>query len=484
MCSLWAGKVAKGDMRKTTVGLILLISPLLVGAAKPLDPNDLNRQGVAANAKGDYEKAVECFRQALSLEPGQTSLRYNLFHALNNLSIQSASRDEADKAIRSCSEALRLVPQDIRAASNLAIFFHNRAVDLLQKGSFEQARESIQNAQRVVDQFGLGSLAATIRETNARTYLLEGRYKFRHNDVAEALDLYDKCIQIEPDDPMAYLDRSRIYYEQDFFQDAIADLELAAGIAGDKPQILSLLQRVKIEAEKKGVPVSEKDSFFVLEAPGATPAQEQAMKRILKDLRLKVARSLALNPKTPIVVGVHWEEPFVPIEEWIATPGNRVEAERITLPVNGIDLAGDAFVEFIMFQYVAALVQNTGGTTVPYWFTIGLAQYLAGGSQRLTTEESHQIQAAGENFLLFRLEDLSLQKIVHVEDSRQVRLAHVESKALVIHLIDTIRMNGIRQLMRSLSEGVSFEQALQDHANITPADIEKEWRASLGLPNG
>ncbi len=470
-------------MQKAKACIFLLVIPLLL-AAKPLDPNELNSLGVEANVRGDYEKAVTFFRQALALEPGQAPLRYNLFHALNNLSIQSASNEQVDRAIAACSEALRLVPQDVRVASNLAIFFHNRAVHLLQKGDYTRARESIQNAQKVVDQFGLGTLAASIRETNARTYLLEGRQKFRRNEVAEALDLYDRAIQINPDDPLPYLDRSRIYYEQDFFQDAIADLELAAEILGDNPQVLSLLQRLKIEAEKKGLPLSEKDSFFVLEAPGATPSQEQGMKRILKDLRLKVARVLTINPKTPIVVAVRWEEPFIPLRDWIMTPGNRVEPERISLHVKNVDLSGEDFLKFAQFQYVAALVQNCGGPSVPYWFAVGLAQYLAEGSQRLTSEEAEQLQVAGENFLLFRMEDLTLPKIIRIEDSKHAGLAYLQSKALVIQLIDTIRMNGLRQLMRSLLSGVPFEQALTDNANITIADIEREWRASLGLPTG
>ncbi len=469
------------DMHKTKGCLFLFIVPLLL-AAKPVDPNELNRQGVAANARGDYKKAVTFFRQALALEPGQTTLRYNLFHALNNFSIQSASQEQADQAIAACSEALRLVPEDVRVASNLAIFFHNRAVDLMQKGDFGHARDSIQNAQKVVDQFGLGTLSASIRETYARTYLLEGRQKFRHNEVAEALGLYDRCIQIDPDDPLAYFDRSRIYYEQDFFQDAIADLELAAEIQGDKPQILSLIQRLKIEAEKKGLPLSDQDAFFVLEAPGATPSQEQGIKRILKDLRLKVARVLTLNPKTPMVVAVRWEEPFVSLKNWISTPGNRVESERLTIPLNGADLAGEEFLKMSQFQYVTALIQNCGGSSVPYWFAIGLAQYLAEGSQRLTTEETHQLQVAGENFLLFRVDDLTLPKIIHLEDSKQVYLAYAESKALVVQLIETVRMNGLRQIIRSLVGGIPFEQALKDNANISAVDIETEWRASLGLP--
>ncbi|MBK7494107.1 MAG: hypothetical protein IPI28_01405 [Candidatus Omnitrophica bacterium] len=150
-----------------------------------------------------------------------------------------------------------------------------------------------------MDQFGLGKIAATIRETRGRIYLLEGRDKFARNDVSEALDLYDKCLQVNPEEALAYLDRSRIYYEQDFFQDAIADLEMALEILGQNPEILSLVQRLKIEAGKKGQTLSDQDAFFILESPGANPSQDQVLKRVLKDIRLSVARNLTVNPKTP-----------------------------------------------------------------------------------------------------------------------------------------------------------------------------------------
>ncbi|NUN96931.1 MAG: hypothetical protein HUU16_12225 [Candidatus Omnitrophica bacterium] len=474
-------------LTRAGVALAAIVLAALVWGERPrawaaLDPNALNRQGAEATARGDHAKAVECFRQARALEPDQTVLRYNLFHALNNYSIEAAGKGEVAEAIRACSEALSLVPDDVRVASNLAIFFHNRATKLIGERRYEEAREALAHAHSVVTEFRLDNLAPTLRESLARSYLIEGRERFERNEVSQALDLYGRCIQINPDEALAYLDRSRIFYEQDFFQDAISDLELAAQILGQTPQITALLSRIKVEAKQKGQDLAEQDAYFRIEATGGSPHQEQPLKRALKELRLAVARNLTVNPKSPILVSIKWNEAASGPEQWMATPGNRFESDTIPLGASGVEIGSEEFRLLLEFHYLGALALNLGGASAPYWFAAGLAQYRLDGTRRLSPAESEELLAAGENFLLFDISDLSLEKVPRIEDGKLLSLAYLECKALVEHLVKSIGMNGLRQLMRALSEGVPFDHALRDVANLTVLDIQREWRASLGLP--
>jgi Flp pilus assembly protein TadD len=465
-------------------GFALLLGGLLLGAAAPPDPNLLNREGAVASASGDFARAVELFRQAFILEPSQAILRANLFHALNNYAIQCASREEVDRAIQACSEALTLSPDDVRVASNLAIFFHNQAITRLERDDFDEARDAVVDAQRVADQFQLNSLAPTLRSTHARIFLFEGRHHFLRNEVSAALERFARCIEINPDEALAYLDRSRIYYEQDFFQDALSDLELAAQILGGPPQVEALIKRLKAEASAKGQPVSEQDPFFLIEAQGVTPSQEQVLKRILKEQRLQVARNLTVNPKKPVLVSVRRGEKVLDPGQWISTPGKRIEAERIEIGGAGVEFSDPKFRDVLRFHYLASLALNIGNPTAPYWFAVGLGLALEEGAPRLSKEETEQLSSAGENFLLLGVENLTAERIPKIEDSKQIRLACLECKALVIQMVNTLRMNGLRQLMHSLSEGTSFERALLDVANLTVEDIERDWRTSLGIPKG
>jgi tetratricopeptide (TPR) repeat protein len=467
------------------LGSLLFTALFLLGAAPPpIDPNALNREGAEASARGDYAKAAELFRQALAVEPNQSILKYNLFSALNSLSVDAARKGQVDTAIQACSEALSLVPEDVRAASNLAIFFQNQAVNLMKDKHFDMAREAIANAEKVVDQFKLDNLSPAVRATHARTYLLEAREAFKRNEVGKAQELYARCIEINPDEALAYLDRSRINYEQEFFQDAVSDLELAAQILGETPQISALIKRIQLEASSKGQPVSSQDAYFKVDVQSANPVQAQALKRLLKELRLQVARNLSVNPKAPILISVNWGEPLAGVDQWTSTPGKRIEPDRIQIGGERVEVGDPAFRKVLRFHYLSSLALNVGGSSVPYWFAAGLGLSIEEGALNLTGAESEQLLSAGENFLLFRVGDLTADKISRLEDSKQVHLAYLESKGLVAHLMDSIRTNGLRQLMRAMAEGVPFDQALKDVANLSADDIEREWRNSMGLPAG
>lgn len=461
--------------------LVLIVSLLSIGA-KPIDVNEINRLGAEATRQGDYLKAVELFRQAYALEPDQPLIKSNLFNALNNAAVTHAQAGEVDAAIAACSHALDLVPQDVRVASNLAIFFHNHAVEFLSNDDYDGARREVMNAQKVVDRFRLENLAPTLQSTHARIYLLEARSAFRRNEVGKALDLYQKCIEVNPEEPYAYLDRSRIYYDQNSFQDAISDLELAIQILGETPELAALLKRLELEAEEKGQKVSDQDSFFVFEALALSPSEQQALRRMAKETRLGIARDLGTNPKSQIFVAVNGDQPLVRVGEWMRASGNKIRADRIELGSAGVTVESEDFRKAFRFHYLATLTRNAAGEAAPYWFAAGLGLYFLDGVSRLTPRETEEILAAGDNFLLLHIEDLTDSKLALLEDSRQIHLANLQSKALVEHLVNTIRVNGVRQLLRSLAEGVSFDQALMDVGNLKLDVLDSEWRNFLGLP--
>ncbi len=68
-----------------------------------------------------------------------------------------------------------------------------------------------------------------------------------------------------------------------------------------------------------------------------------------------------------------------------------------------------------------------------------------------------------------------------IDSDYRVRLANLEAKGLASYLVKTIKTRGVRQLMKALSEGATFEDALADVARLTPKQIEDEWKSSLGL---
>lgn len=446
-----------------------------------VDPNLLNEEGVISTREGDYKRAVEAFHKAYIAEPTQEKLLYNYFTSLVNYSLHLARSGQASEAIETCSKAISLFPREIIVASNLAVFFNNEAVKHLDEGNVAAALESIENSQAVVKRFRLRQSAETVNRTHGRIHLFEGRDWFRKENVRNALDAYDRCLRINPREVEAYLDRSRIYWEQGAFRDAIADLEEGARILGEgrSASLESLIARIKLEAQAAGQPVGDQAEFFILEVRGGDEFLESKIKRLLRDTRLTIARTLQINPKTELHIAIDAQRPLVRASEWINRSAADFYGESFEMGVSGVDPEGRDFQEALTFNYVVTLLVNLGGRGVPYWFTVGLAHRMTSEESRLSIRDQESLVAAGENNLLLGMNRLTWTNIENMEDAQTLRQANLESISLVNHLVGILHDEGLATLLKALRDGLNFESALNDITNMTPEQIEEEWRNSL-----
>jgi tetratricopeptide (TPR) repeat protein len=464
-----------------------------------IDVNAIHSSGVAANRSGDYAAAVKIFSQALQHEPDQPMIKANLHVALKNLSIQLAEKGEAQAAIEACSQAMVLFPRDVTVASNLAIFFHERAVEplgqlrirtsmeaaqynQLNEQMFAEALKAIETAERVVETFRLIRLAPTIAETHARIYLLQGRYHFLKEDSTRALECFEECLRINPLEARAYLDRSRVYYERKYYDDALADLQEAANILGESnPQVQQLILRLTKEAEASGVVLTGSSDFFEVEIVGGNLNQQREIKQTLKQIRREIGLVLA-NPTGPMTVVVDWTTPLLRVGDWLGREIDKVPSgEEFHIGANGVDIKSPDFNAALRFQYVVSLVVNVSKGQAPFWFVSGVAQNLLNPAERLSDQDSDKLAAAAENALLLGVDALAWENILGVRDPQILRMANLEAKALVAELLKMIQNRGLSQMMNAMKSGASFEQAMLDAVRLTPHDLEAELRKSLGF---
>jgi Flp pilus assembly protein TadD len=106
---------------------------LLAGSALCQSPEELFREGVEAQQRGDFTTAVRDYQQILKLEPNQLSARANLGAALAHLG-------RLDEAIAEYRSALQLEPanKDIRVDLALALY---------KKGDYREASREFERAQ-------------------------------------------------------------------------------------------------------------------------------------------------------------------------------------------------------------------------------------------------------------------------------------------------------------------------------------------------
>ncbi|MBD2310906.1 photosystem I assembly protein Ycf3 [Desertifilum sp. FACHB-1129] len=95
------------------------------------------RDGMAAQADGEYAEALENYTEALTLEEDP----YDRSYILYNMGLIYASNGEHDKAIELYSEALELNTNLPQALNNIAVIYHFKGERAKEMGDAEGAEQ-------------------------------------------------------------------------------------------------------------------------------------------------------------------------------------------------------------------------------------------------------------------------------------------------------------------------------------------------------
>jgi protein O-GlcNAc transferase len=172
--------------------------------------------GIAIQAQGNLDKAIECFREALRLDPNHAK-------AYNNIGMALGDQGKLGAAIESFVQALTLEP-------GYATAYYNLAITLQDHGHLNDAVECYQKAvaidpQNAAAYFNLGN---TLHEQGNRDAALESFQKALalepgsakgHNNLGNvfrdlgkpdiSIDLYRKALALDPD--MAYVHSNLLF---------------------------------------------------------------------------------------------------------------------------------------------------------------------------------------------------------------------------------------------------------------------------------
>jgi tetratricopeptide (TPR) repeat protein len=173
------------------------------GEAIRLDPRIkqfYNNRGVAWDDKAHYDEAIADYDRAIELDP-----RYSL--AFNNRGNAWSALEEYARAIADYSEAIRLDPKDPSA-------FFNRAHAWLVRKKYDQAICDFDEVIR------LDGKDAAAYKNRARAWCAKG-------DFDRGLADYNKAIRLNPKDALAYLGRGNAWWAQQDFHKAFADYDAA-----------------------------------------------------------------------------------------------------------------------------------------------------------------------------------------------------------------------------------------------------------------
>lgn len=169
-------------------------------AAKPNNPVLHHNRGMALFNKGDNEGAIRAYEDAISIHP-----KYAIAH--NDRANVFFRMKEFDKAISGYDDAIRIQPRD-------AVLYANRGNTYRMKGDYERALRDFDDGIRI------NSREAGLIYGRSQVYADKG-------DTVRALSDLDEAIRLRPDNGDYFNSRGFLYKQQGDYDRAIRDLDEA-----------------------------------------------------------------------------------------------------------------------------------------------------------------------------------------------------------------------------------------------------------------
>ena len=166
-------------------GVLAAAVPAAVPIQAPLSgATAYNDRGVAYADKGEYDRAIQDYDQAIRLNPNYAFAYYHRGNAY-------ANKGESDRAIQDYDQAIRLDP-------NSALFYTNRGAAYANKGEHDRAIQDYDQAIRLDPNY-------------ARAYNNRGNAYSRKGEYDRAIQDYDQAIRLNPNYAYAYYHRGNAY---------------------------------------------------------------------------------------------------------------------------------------------------------------------------------------------------------------------------------------------------------------------------------
>ena len=171
-----------------------------------LDPKfalAFSSRGNAYYGKGQYDRAIEDYDQAIGLDPKDAA-------AFNNRGTAYRGKGEYDRAIQDYDQAISLDPK-------YALGFNNRGIAYCYKGQYDRAIQDYDQA------ISLDPRSTVAFNNRGNAYHSKGQYD-------RAIQDYDQAISLDPKDAEAFYNRGIADYNKGQYDRAIQDFDQAISL--------------------------------------------------------------------------------------------------------------------------------------------------------------------------------------------------------------------------------------------------------------
>jgi len=353
----------------------------------------------------------------------------------------------------------------------LAIAHNNYGVQLSEQGQWESAAQELEEAVR------LDAANASFRTNLANLYLSQAAGQRQGHEEEAALDAIDKALAVNPDLARAYVLKGDIEYGRQRLKEAKAAWEQAVQLDPSLQDVAKRLQQVtqELPVESKFDRLSQ--AYFDLryeEALGRSASFD--IQEALLDARRSVGADFAYWPKHRVVVLIYSSENFRKLREetpeWVAGQFDG----KIRVPLPSAQLDSETVKRILHHEYTHALIHDLTSGRCPTWLNEGLAEY---EGRKAAPGSSQSLAAAYRENRLVSWAQLSDQFAPSMPVA-DVRLGYEQAHSIAQYLAERYGFWRIRQILKELGEGRSWEEVFERAFHLKLARVEAAWREWLG----
>jgi len=262
--------------------------------------------------------------------------------------------------------------------------------------------------------------ALALEERTPDAYLALGEYQFQDNDLAGALDTWERGLRLNPGDP----------------------------------GLTRRLERGRSEAQKVGGLERVASEHFVVAFDGrADVPAARASLEVMEAAYRSVGALFQDYPDGPIALVLYPEHGFE--QEGHVSWSAGVYDGKIRLPASGADAQLLRFRRTLFHEYAHALFHRaTGRRGGPSWLNEGLAE-LAG----LRADPAPALRC-GSDVHLYPLRTLE-GGFQRISSHRGAHLAYLEARHAVERIVEHHGEAGIRAVLAEVSGGATFDRAFE-----------------------
>lgn len=157
-----------------------------------------SNRGVAYARKGDYDRAIQDYNQAIRLDPKHAD-------SFSNRGVAYRRKEDYDRAIQDYDQAIRLNPKHVSA-------WYNRGNAYRRKGDYDRAIQNYDQAIRLNPKY-------------ANAFSNRGVAYARKGDNDRAIQNYDQAIRLNPNYVNAFYNRGNAYRRKGDYERAVLDYD-------------------------------------------------------------------------------------------------------------------------------------------------------------------------------------------------------------------------------------------------------------------